>query len=173
MITLTKIHHPKAKVKLSGRKVQFYFIFGIILHELGLLEENCLTKANALTFVMAGAVALIFVGLTNTTPDMLLGMIAPLLVVLAVGTVSCSVIAVIVGRIVHFDWRLSIAMAVTAFFGFPGTYLISLEVSRACGKTNEEKEAILHYIMPKLVIAGIVSVSVVSGILASIMVHWI
>ena len=62
---------------------------------------------------------MIFVGLTNTTPGMLLGMIAPLLVVLAVGTVSCSVIAVIVGRIVHFDWRLSIAMAVTAFFGFP------------------------------------------------------
>ena len=89
----------------------FGLIFGIILHELGLLEENCLTQANALTFVMAGAVAMIFVGLTNTTPDMLLGMIAPLLVVLAVGTVSCSVIAVIVGRIVHFDWRLSIAMA--------------------------------------------------------------
>ena len=151
----------------------FGLIFGIILHELGLLEENCLTQANALTFVMAGAVAMIFVGLTNTTPGMLLGMIAPLLVVLAVGTVSCSVIAVIVGRIVHFDWRLSIAMAVTAFFGFPGTYLISLEVSRACGKTDEEKEAILHYIMPKLVIAGIVSVSVVSGLLASIMVHWI
>ena len=31
----------------------FGLIFGIILHELGLLEENCLTQANALTFVMA------------------------------------------------------------------------------------------------------------------------
>lgn len=151
----------------------FGLIFGVLLHEMGLLEENCLTKANGLAFVMAGAIALIFVGLTNTTPDMLVNMIIPLLIVLLIGTISCSVVAVILGKIVHFDWKLSIAMAVTAFFGFPGTYLISLEVLRDCGKTPEEQKAVLDYMMPKLVIAGIVSVSVVSGVLAGIMVHWI
>lgn len=151
----------------------FGLFFGVILRELGLLEENCLTKANGLSFVMAGAITLIFLGLTGTTPEMLLSMILPLLIVLAVGTVSCAIVAVIFGKIVHFDWRLSIAMAVTAFFGFPGTYLISLEVSRACGSTEAEQKAVLDHIMTKLVIAGIVSVSVVSGILAGIMVHWV
>lgn len=148
-------------------------IFGVLLHEIGLLEESCLTKANGLGFVLAGAVAMIFVGLTNTTPTMLLSMIIPLLIVLFVGTISCSIAAAIVGKFVHFDWKLSIAMAITAFFGFPATYLISLEVSRACGETPEEQKAVLDYIMPKLVIAGIVSVSVVSGVLAGVMVHWI
>ena len=158
----------------TGLSILIYgLIFGIILHELGLLEENCLTKANAFTFVMAGALAQIFSGLSSTTPGMLLGMITPLLVVLVTGTISCSIVAIVVGKIVRFDWKLSIAMAVTAFFGFPGTYLISQEVANACGHTKEEKEAVLTYIMPKLVIAGIVSVSVVSGLLASIMVHWI
>ena len=148
-------------------------IFGVVLHEIGLLEEGCLAKANGLGFVLAGTVAMIFVGLTNTTPAMLLGMILPLIIVLCIGTISCSIVAAAVGRLVHFDWKLSIAMAVTAFFGFPATYLISLEVSRACGKTPEEQKAVLDYMMPKLVIAGIVSVSVVSGLIAGIMVHWI
>ncbi len=152
--------------------LSFGMICGVVLHEIGLLEEHCLSKANGLSFVMAGAIALIFAGLTNTTPDMLLHMIVPLLIVLLLGTVSCSIVAAVLGKLVHFDWKLSIAMAVTAFFGFPGTYLISLEVSRACGKTPDEQKAILDYIMPKLVIAGIVSVSVVSGVLAGIMVHW-
>lgn len=160
--------------QMTGLSFLIYgMIFGVILHEIGLLEENCLTKANGLAFVMAGAIAMIFVGLTNTTPDMLVSMILPLCIVLVVGTISCSIVAVLAGRLVHFDWRLSIAMAVTAFFGFPGTYLISLEVARACGQTPEEEKAVLDYIMPKLVIAGIVSVSVVSGVLAGIMVHWV
>lgn len=148
-------------------------IFGVVLHEIGLLEEGCLVKANGLGFVLAGAVAMIFMGLANTTPEMLISMIIPLFIVLLVGTISCSIVASVVGKLVHFDWKMSIAMAVTAFFGFPATYLISLEVSRACGKTEEERKVVLDYMMPKLVIAGIVSVSVVSGIIAGIMVHWV
>lgn len=151
----------------------FGLIFGIICHEIGLVEEKCLEKANAFTFVMAGALAQIFSGLSSTTPAMLLDMILPLLLVFLIGTISCCIVATIVGKIVHFDWKMSIAMAVTAFFGFPGTYLISQEVAHACGHTEEERAAVLAYIMPKLVIAGIVSVSVVSGLLASIMVNWI
>lgn len=99
-------------------------------------------------------------------------MIVPLLIVLAIGLVCCAVVAIVMGKIVHFSWQLSIGLAVTAFFGFPGTYLISNEVARTSGDTPEECAAVMESIMPKMIIAGIVSVSVVSGLLAGIMVNW-
>lgn len=151
----------------------FGIIFGVIFQEIGLLEDNCLVKANGMTFVMAGAIAMVFDGLTATTPAMIAGMILPLLMVFAIGVVACVLTAVIAAKAIHMDWQLSIAMAIAAFFGFPGTYLIALEVSKACGKTEAEHKKVLDYIMPKIVIAGIVSVSIVSGLLAGVMVTWI
>ena len=58
------------------------------------------------------------------------------------------------------------AIGITALFGFPGTYIIPTEVSEVVGETEEEKEMILEHIPPNMIIAGMVSVSIVSGILA-------
>lgn len=151
----------------------FALIFGVLLRALGLLEENPLVKANGFIFVLAGATVSIFAGLVNTTPQMVLSMLVPLLLVLLIGLVCSAVVAVLMSRLVHFSWQLSIGLAVTAFFGFPGTYLISTEVANATGATPEEHQAVLDSIMPKMVIAGIVSVSIVSGIIAGIMAKWI
>lgn len=150
----------------------FALVLGVILREIGFLDEAALTKCNGFAFVLAGATCSVFSGLVNTTPAMVASMIVPLLIVLAIGLVCCTIVAVVMGRVVHFSWQLSIGLAVTAFFGFPGTYLISSEVARASGDTPEECAAVMESIMPKMIIAGIVSVSVVSGLLAGIMVKW-
>lgn len=151
----------------------FSLILGVVFSELGIIEENALTKANGFGFVVAGAIVTIFAGLVNTTPEMVASMIFPLIMVLVIGTICCSIAAIIVGKVVNFSWQLSIGLAMTAFFGFPGTYLISTEVANASGDTPEERKAVLDSIMPKMVIAGIVSVSVVSGLIAGVMVKWI
>ena len=150
----------------------FGLILGVFFHEIGILDEAALTKANGFSFVMAGALCSIFSGLANTTPQMILGMLGSLILLIIVGIVIMAVVAVIVGKFLHFSWTMSICMAVTALFGFPGTYLISREVSAACGETEEEVEVVMGYLMPKMIIAGIVSVSIVSGIAAGLMSGW-
>jgi len=150
----------------------FGLLAGVLFHAVGLLEENCLTKANGFAFTIAAVYTLIFMGLADTTPQMLLDMIAPLAVVLAIGTTLCVVAAAVIGALAGLNWKFAIGLAAACFFGFPGTYLISMEVSNACGADEEEKKAVLAYMMPKLIISGIVSVSVVSGLVASVMVHW-
>lgn len=92
---------------------------------------------------------------------------------MVIGVVSGGIVAVLVGRLIHFSWEMSICMAVTALFGFPGTYQIPVEVAKAVGETPEETEAIQNAIMPKMIIAGVVSVSIVSGLLAGVMAKWI
>ncbi len=63
---------------------------------------------------------------------------------------------------------LSIAIGSTANYGFPGTYVISKEVSKAVGETQEEKEIILEAILPKMLVGGFITVSIASVFLASI-----
>ncbi len=151
----------------------YCLIFGILFHELGFLDEACLTKSNGFTFVLAGAMCTIFAGLANTTPQLVVSMLPSLLVVIVLGLAIGFVVSVIVGKMVHLGWRMSFAIAVTALIGFPGTFILSREVSDAVGTNDEEVHVVMDYIMPKMIIGGIVSVSVVSGIAASIMLNWI
>lgn len=159
--------------KIGVNTLIICLILGVIFTELGFLEENALKKGNGFTFVMAGMLANVFGSLANTTPALVLSMLQPLLVVLILGVVFCAISSIIVGKLFKLSWQMSFAIGITALFGFPGTYIIPTEVSEAVGETEEEKEVILENILPKMLIAGMVSVSIVSGILAGIMVNWI
>jgi putative effector of murein hydrolase len=151
----------------------FALVLGVFFHEIGLLDDACLTKANGFSFVIAGALCNVFSGLANTTPGQLVSMLLDIILVFVIGVAVAAVVSIVVGKFLHFSWRLSLAVAITALFGFPGTYLVSREVASAVGKDDEEAQVVMSYLMPKMVIAGIVSVSVVSGLAASIMCGWI
>ncbi len=160
--------------KITGiNQLIFALILGVIFHEVGLLDDAALTKANGFSFVMAGALCNVFAGLAKTTPQMLVSMLLDIVLVFVIGIAAAAVVSILIGKMVHFSWRLSLAVAMTALFGFPGTYLVSREVAAAVGKTDEESQVVMSYLMPKMVIAGIVSVSVVSGLAASIMCGWV
>lgn len=148
-------------------------ILGVIFAEIGFLDENALVKGNAYTLVLVAALVPVFAGIGKATPQMILDMIVPLLVVIVVGVTSCFIVSVLVGKVFKQSWSLSFALGLTALIGFPGTFLISTEVAEATGESEEETKAILDHIMPKMVIAGMTSVSVISVVFASIMVNWI
>ncbi len=67
---------------------------------------------------------------------------------------------------------MSFALGVTALFGFPGTLIVPTEVANAVGQNPEEIEVLKKKLIPKMIIAGMVSVSVVSVIFAGIMAAW-
>lgn len=159
--------------QLTGvNQLIFALLLGILFHEIGFLDEAALTKANGFSFVMAGALCNIFSGLADTTPQIILNMLVDLILLIVIGVAIMIVSAIILGKIFHFRWTMSISMAATALFGFPGTYLVSREVAAACGQTDEEVQVVMDYLMPKMIISGIVSVSIVSGLAASVMCNW-
>ena len=72
----------------------------------------------------------------------------------------------------HESWYLCCAMSITALFGFPGTVIVPTEVTKAVAETEDEKKLIQGSIIPKMIISGMVSVSVVSVVVAGIMSAW-
>ncbi len=147
-------------------------ILGVLFREVGFLDEASLTKANGFTFVIGAVLVNVFASLASTTPAILLSMIKPLLIAVVIGLVSCAVVAILVGRIFKQSWYMSFALGVTALFGFPGTLIVPTEVAKAVAENDEEKDLILQNILPQMIIAGMVSVSIVSVIFAGIMAEW-
>lgn len=161
---------------LTGGKVNMLVIclvLGVIFKEIGFLDEASLTKANGFTFVIGAVLVNVFASLANTTPALVLSMIKPLAVVVVIGLVCCAVVAILVGKIFHQSWYMSCALGVTALFGFPGTLIVPTEVAKAVADSEDEKEVILQNILPKMIIAGMVSVSIVSVVFAGVMANWV
>lgn len=157
---------------LTGGKVNMLVIclvLGVLFHEFGFLEEGAMEKANGFTFVIGAVLTNVFANLANTTPGQLVSIIKPMIIIFVIGLASCALISIVIGE----SWYMSFALGVTALFGFPGTYIVPSEVAKAVGETEEEQHIILQHIMPRMLIAGMVSVSIVSVLFAGVMVNWV
>ncbi len=154
-------------------KLVWCLIFGVLCKELGLLDEDALGKAHATGIVMPIITLSIFTNLASATPEMVGGMVVPLLVCVVIGTAAFSVVSILVGKIFGYSWQMSMAIGSSCLFGFPGTVIISNEVSESTGATPEERAAINAQIMPKMLVAGMVTVSVTSVLVAGVMSGWL
>ena len=154
-------------------KLVWCLIFGVLCKELGFLDEDALGKAHATGIVMPIITLSIFTNLASATPEMVGGMVVPLLVCVVIGTVAFSVVSILVGKIFGYSWQMSMAIGSSCLFGFPGTVIISNEVSESTGTTAEEKAAINAQIMPKMLVAGMVTVSITSVLVAGVMSSWL
>ena len=149
----------------------FALIYGIIAKELGFIEENPMKRAGADGFMLVVVTLSIFTNLAQSTPDMVAGMLWPLLVVVVTGSVTFLIISTLVGKIFGVSWQMSCAIGSTCLFGFPGTYIVTNEVVNATAANDEEKQLMLDHMMPKMLIAGMVSVSITSVLIAGYMVN--
>ena len=154
-------------------KLVWCLIFGVLCKELGFLDEDALGKAHATGIVMPIITLSIFTNLASATPEMVGGMVKPLLVCVVIGTAAFSVVSILVGKIFGYSWQMSVAIGSSCLFGFPGTVIISNEVSESTGTTAEEKAAINAQIMPKMLVAGMVTVSITSVLVAGVMSSWL
>ena len=97
-------------------------------------------------------------------------------VIYAIGDIVSTriheIVSILVGKIFHESWYLCCAMSITALFSFPGTVIVPTEVTKAVAETEDEKKLIQGSSMPKMIISGMVSVSVVSVVAAGIMSAW-
>lgn len=144
-------------------------LVGIVGREIGFLEENIMNKANAFGLGLVSLMAVVFSSLTKATPEMLLSILFPIIVSLLLAVIGIVIFSVIAGKLLGYSISMSIAIGTSALFGFPGTYILSNEVANANGTTEEEREFLLSEILPKMLVAGFVTVTIASVVLAGFM----
>lgn len=158
--------------KLTGgllSKYVFCLIYGTIAAELGFLESKILDRTQSFGIFMVSLMIFVFSTLSKATPDMLLSIALPLVIVLALATMGLALLSMLVGRWLGYSKAMSVALAITAFYGFPANFILAEEAANANGKTKEEVEYLRQEMEPKMIIGGFVSVTIVSVIVAGVL----
>ena len=102
----------------------------------------------------------------QTTPEQVLSVLPALLTAAACGVFGTMVAALLCAKLLRIPISLAAAYGISCTFGFPTTMLIPQEVSEAFGRNEKEKKAILNFLLPKMLTAGFVTVTIVSVLIA-------
>ncbi|WP_392567079.1 hypothetical protein [Utexia brackfieldae] len=148
-------------------------LFGIIATSAGFLERHALKKANGFGFAVMGLMLFVFDGLNYATPSMLVNLFVPLVVLIISAVMGMFMFSVIMGKILGVTKSLAFAIALTALYGFPADYIITNEVINNLTKDQHERLILTNHLLPPMLIGGFISVTMVSVVLAGIMVGMI
>jgi len=148
-------------------------LFGVIASSIGFLERHPLKKANGFGFAVMALMLFIFDTLNHATPQMLLSLLVPLVVLILAAVVGMLIFAAIIGRILKVSVEMAFAIALTALYGFPADYIITNEVINNLTQDAKERQILNNHMLAPMLIGGFISVTIVSVVLAGIMVGMI
>ncbi|MBO0421950.1 hypothetical protein BCR22_01725 [Enterococcus plantarum] len=141
---------------------------GVVASTLGFLEKQPLKKANSFGFAILGLMLFIFDGLKKATPEMLEELLLPMVGIIVIGVIGMYVFSAIVGKFLGVSKEMAFAVSLTALYGFPADYIITNEVIQSLTEDEKEKEALTSHMMPPMLVAGFITVTIVSVVLAGI-----
>ncbi|MFV0480507.1 MAG: hypothetical protein ACK5LP_00835 [Campylobacteraceae bacterium] len=148
-------------------------LFGVIAASVGFLERHPLKKANGFGFAVMGLMLFVFNSLSRATPEMLINLIVPLVVLIVMAVIGMYIFATIAGKLLKVSTKLAFCIALTALYGFPADYIITNEVINHLTKDEKERAVLTDYMLPPMLIGGFISVTIVSVVLAGFMVGMI
>lgn len=149
------------------------FVFGIIFYQLGFLRDSIMDKTSSSGMITFLVTIVILGSLVNTTPRTVMAVLVPLLVCLVVGTIGVLVTAIVSAKVFNVSREMAVALGMTCTFGFPTTMILSQEVASSTGQNLEEQTALENYMLPKMITAGLVTVTLVSVFFAGFAVNYL
>ncbi|MBT2581665.1 hypothetical protein [Planococcus sp. ISL-109] len=148
-------------------------LFGVIARSIGFLERHPLQKANGFGFAIMALLLFIFDGLKTATPQMMLEILYPLIGIIIIGLIGMYIFSFIIGKILKVSKEMAFACSLTALYGFPADYIITVEVINALTRDEEERKMLTSRMLPPMLVAGFITVTIVSVILAGIFVGFL
>lgn len=148
-------------------------LFGVIARSIGFLEKHPLMKGNGFGFAIMALLLYIFDGLKTATPSMMLEILYPLFGCIVIGVAGMYVFSFFMGKVLKVSKEMAFAVSLTALYGFPADYIITNEVINSLTKDEKEREVLTSHMLPPMLVAGFITVTIVSVILAGIFVGFL
>lgn len=145
-------------------------LFGFIANELGILESDALGKAKSDGILMTILLGYLFCSFSFATPQLLLPVFGITLGLTAISTVGLAAAAFVSYKIFHKDETFfsCFAVVLNAYLGFPLNVMLVNEAIEPI-KDPKERSAVSGEIMPKMLVAGFVCVTIVSVLVAGVL----
>ena len=148
-------------------------LFGVIASEIGFLERKPLNLSGSFGWLMTSLMAYIFAQLAKATPEMLLQIVVPLVGIIIIGVIGMGIFTTLLAKRLGYSREMAFAVALTALYGFPPNYILTDEASKALAETPEEKEFLMDQMLPKMLVGGFTTVTIVSIFVAGIFIKFL
>ena len=157
---------PGLNMKISG--AVWALVLSVIATTIGFLEEDSLNKAHSYGIVMFALMMYVFDGLKTSTPEMLAGVILPMIILIIVGVFGMGVLCFVISKILRMPFLLSYATALTALYGFPPNAIITESTCAALAQALAEKDYLMSQMFAPMIVGGFTTVTITSVIIAGI-----
>jgi hypothetical protein len=145
-------------------------VLGFIAREFKFLERDALTQANAYGLTMNILLIGLFGGLNTATPAQFWPVAGMCLFMVAVAAAGMAIMAFIASKIFKTNtFNMCYSIILTAFYGFPVNVMLTTEAVEGATDNKGAQDAIRAQILPKMLVGGFTSVTVVSVVLAGFM----
>ncbi|MCF7935461.1 MAG: hypothetical protein K9L28_03870 [Synergistales bacterium] len=141
-------------------------LLGVVFSELGFLERKPMNKAGSFGYLMLGLTAFLFSKLALATPEGLMSIIPALAGSIVLGVSGMALLSMAVGKALGFTREMSFAVALTGLYGFPYNYILTEEAAKALAESPEENKFLMDQMLPKMIVGGFATVTIVSVVLA-------
>lgn len=148
-------------------------LLGFAAHELKLVETDALHEASSYGFVMTALMMGLFKTLASSGTDGIASVVGIAAALVAFATVAMGLMALLASKIFKQSFFMCYAIVLNAFSGFPINMLITTEAININTEEGVERDNITAEIMPKMLVAGFVCVTIVSVLLAGILVRFL
>lgn len=148
-------------------------LLGFAAHELKLVETDALHEASSYGFVMTVLMMGLFKTLASFGTDGIASVVGIAAALVAFATAAMGLMALLASKIFKQSFFMCYAIVLNAFSGFPINMLITTEAINISTEEGDERDNITAEIMPKMLVAGFVCVTIVSVLLAGILVRFL
>ena len=147
----------------------FALIYGIIFAEFGFVPKSILNKAHSNGLVLILVIFSAFGILAKTGYSEVAVVAGPVLGNIAIGIAGIFLLCGISAKMLKMSWELAIALGLNCLLGFPLNYQLTLESIAAVTDDPEEAQYLEHKYMPMMLVAGFVTITIGSVVLAGIL----
>lgn len=148
-------------------------LLGFAAHELKLVETDALHEASSYGFIMTTLMMGLFKTLASSGTDGIASVVGISAALVVFATVAMGLMALLASKIFKQSFFMCYAVVLNAFSGFPINMLITTEAININTEEGDERDNITAEIMPKMLVAGFVCVTIVSVLLAGILVRFL
>lgn len=149
-----------------------YLLFGALASATGVVDKNALAKAGGDGVILLATYAYCSVSFLTMSFSQFASILVPVFGMLLISALGITVFSVVVGKLFKWSPALSIAAGFSCMFGYPITYTVAMEVVQGVTDggdyTEQEVQRLTDYVLPKMLIAGVTTVSVASVVLAGV-----
>lgn len=160
----------------AGFQISMYvwaLLLGFAGHETHLLQTDGLTKANAYGMAVTILMIYLFGGLSSSDPNTILPVFGTAAALVLMGAAAMAAVAVIASKLFHKTFYMTFAITLNAYLGFPVNVMLVNEALDLNTDSPEERTAVSAEIMPPMLVGSFVCVTIVSVIIAGMLVKYI